>query len=282
MRLNSFFLLLIFLTVISCAKEKSNIEIIEQKEIDLQMIDAYREGLEELELGDGLNAAKKFTEAELLFPQSLWAPRSALMAAYSYYVDNYYADSIYEIERYLKTYPNHERNDYAYYLLGIVYYDQIVDERKDIEAILESKKYFELVIKNFPNTDYALDSKFKIELINEILASKEIYLARYYIEREKWIPAINRLKIVVDNYNDSIFIEEALYRLVEVHYKIGLEDEAKKYAYLLGYNYQSSEWYEKSYKIFNKNYENLEKKLKKEKNNKGLIDRVKSRILNEN
>ena len=282
MRLNSIILLLIFLIIISCAKEKSNIEIIEQKEIDLQMIDAYREGLEELELGDGLNAAKKFTEAELLFPQSLWAPRSALMAAYSYYVDNYYADSIYEIERYLKTYPNHERNDYAYYLLGIVYYDQIVDERKDIKAILESKKYFELVIKNYPNTDYALDSKFKIDLINEILASKEIYLARYYIEREKWIPAINRLKIVVDNFNDSIFIEEALYRLVEVHFKIGLEDEAKKYAYLLGYNYQSSEWYEKSYKIFNKNYVNLEKKLKKEKNKKGLIDRVKSRILNEN
>ncbi len=282
MRLNSIFLLLISLIFISCAKEKSNIEFIEQKEIDLQMIDAYREGLDELELGDGLNAAKKFTEAELLFPQSVWAPRSALMAAYSYYVDNYYADSIYEIERYLKTYPKHERNDYAYYLLGIVYYDQIVDERKDIKAILESKKYFELVIKNYPNTDYALDSKFKIELINEILASKEIYLARYYIEREKWIPAINRLKIVVDNYNDSIFIEEALYRLVEVHFKIGLENEAKKYAYLLGYNYQSSEWYEKSYKIFNKNYVNLEKKLKKEKNKKGLIDRVKSKILNEN
>ena len=282
MRLNSIILLLIFLIIISCAKEKNNIEIIAQKEIDLQMIDAYREGLEELELGDGLNAAKKFTEAELLFPQSLWAPRSALMAAYSYYVDNYYADSIYEIERYLKTYPNHQRNDYAYYLLGIVYYDQIVDERKDIKAILESKKYFELVIKNYPNTDYALDSKFKIDLINEILASKEIYLARYYIEREKWIPAINRLKIVVDNFNDSIFIEEALYRLVEVHFKIGLEDEAKKYAYLLGYNYQSSEWYEKSYKIFNKNYVNLEKKLKKEKNKKGLIDRVKSKILNEN
>ena len=147
---------------------------------------------------------------------------------------------------------------------------------------MESKKYFELVIKNYPNTDYALDSKFKIDLINEILASKEIYLARYYIEREKWIPAINRLKIVVDNFNDSIFIEEALYRLVEVHFKIGLEDEAKKYAYLLGYNYQSSEWYEKSYKIFNKNYVNLEKKLKKEKNKKGLIDRVKSKILNEN
>ena len=272
--------LIIFLFLISCSKEISTVEIIEKKEIDLQMIDAYREGLEELELGDGLNAAKKFTEAELLFPQSLWAPRSALMAAYSYYVDNYYADSIYEIERYLKTYPNHERNDYAYYLLGIVYYDQIVDERKDIKAILESKKYFELVIKNYPNTDYALDSKFKIDLINEILASKEIYLARYYIEREKWIPAINRFKNVVNDYGTTIYIEEALYRLVEVYYLLGLKDESKKYASLLGYNYESSQWYENSYALFDKKYE-INKQKKNKGKNKNIIQKIRS-IMNFN
>ena len=278
MRLINFCLILIFIFFLSCAKEEKNVEVIQEKEINLQMIDAYEEGIEILETGDGLLAAKKFSEAELLFPQSIWAPRSALMAAYSYYTNEYHNDTIYEIERFLKTYPKHPRTDYAYYLLAISYYDQIVDERKDLEAILKSKEYFELLIKLYPKTDYAEDSMFKLELINEILASKEMYLAKYYLDRKKWIPAINRYKYVVKKYNDSIFIEEALHRLVEIHYMIGLQEEAKKYAYLLGYNYQSSEWYEMSYKIFNNSYKPLEIKAKKDKNKKTLIQRIKSKI----
>ena len=252
--------------------------MIENKEIDLQMIDAYEEGIIALDDGDGLSAAKKFSEAELLFPQSAWAPKSALMAAYSYYSNEYYSDTIYEIERFLKIYPNHPRTDYAYYLLAITYYDKIVDETKDLESILKSKGYFEYIISNFPNTDYSIDSRFKLELINEVLASKEMYLARYYVERKKWIPAINRFKLVVENYDDTVFIEEALHRLVEIHYKLGLEDEAKKYAYLLGYNYQSSEWYEKTYKVFNKTYDLKKTKKIKEKNKKSLIDKIKTKI----
>ena len=278
MRLINFCLILIFIFFLSCAKEEKNIEVIKEKEINLQMIDAYEEGIQILETGDGLLAAKKFSEAELLFPQSIWAPRSALMAAYSYYTNEYHNDTIYEIERFLKTYPKHPRTDYAYYLLAISYYDQIVDERKDLEAILKSKEYFELLIKLYPKTDYAEDSMFKLELINEILASKEMYLAKYYLDKQKWIPAINRYKYVVEKYNDSIFIEEALHRLVEIHYMIGLQEEAKKYAYLLGYNYQSSEWYEMSYKIFNSSYKPLEIKAKKDKNKKTLIQRIKSKI----
>ena len=242
------------------------------------MIDAYNEGLEALEYQDGLTAAKKFSEAELLFPQSSWAPKSALMAAYSYFSQAYYSDSIYELERFLKTYPNHPRTDYAYYLLAVAYYDQIVDETKDLNSILKSKKYFKYVIDNYPNTDYALDANFKIELIDEILASKEMYIARYYFDKEKWIPAINRYKFVVENFDDSIFIEEALHRLVEIHFILGLENESKKYAYLLGYNYQSSEWYEKSYKVFNKNYKKKVKKPKKDKNKINLINKIKSKI----
>ncbi len=278
MRSINFYLILTFVFFLSCAKEEKNVEVILEKEINLQMIDAYEEGIEILETGDGLLAAKKFSEAELLFPQSIWAPRSALMAAYSYYTNEYHNDTIYEIERFLKTYPKHPRTDYAYYLLAISYYDQIVDERKDLEAILKSKEYFELLIKLYPKTDYAEDSMFKLELINEILASKEMYLAKYYLDKQKWIPAINRYKYVVEKYNDSIFIEEALHRLVEIHYRIGLQEEAKKYAYLLGYNYQSSEWYEMSYKIFNSSYKPLEIKVKKDKNKKTLIQRIKSKI----
>ena len=278
MRLLTLFFLIFSIILTSCAKEKSSVEIIQDKEIDLQMIDAYQEGIKALEEQDGLTAAKKFSEAELLFPQSKWAPRASLMAAYSYYSNEYYSDTLYELERFLKTYPNHPRTDYAYYLLAITHYDKIVDETKDLDSIIKSKKYFEFLINNYPNTDYAIDSKFKLELINEILASKEMYLARYYFDKEKWIPAINRFKLVVQNYNDSIFIEEALHRLVEIHYKIGLEEEARKYAYLLGYNYQSSEWYEKTFKVFNKNYKRSEKRSKKDKNKKTLIEKIKSKI----
>ncbi len=272
-------LLSFFFLIASCAKEEiSNIEIIEEKQIDLQMIDAYQEGLNALEDQDGFTAAKKFSEAELLFPQSEWAPRAALMAAYSYFTQEYYSDTIYEIERFFKTYPLHPRTDYAYYLLAVAYYDQIVDETRDLDSIMKSKIYFEYIIQNYPNTDYAFDSKFKLGLINEILASKEMYLARYYFEKKKWIPAINRFRFVVENYSDSVFIEEALHRLVELHYKIGLVDEAKKYAYLLGYNYQSSEWYENTYKVFNKNYKSPQIKSNQDKRRIKLIERIKSKI----
>ena len=279
MQIKIIILLIFYLLFNSCAKEEEKIvDIIEEQQLDMQMINAYNEGLIALEEFDGLTAAKKFSEAELLFPQSKWAPRASLMAAYSYYSYDYYPDAIYELERFLKTYPDHPSTDYAYYLLGISYYDQIVDETKDLGAISKSKKYFEFVVNNFPNTDYAIDSKFKLDLIQEVLASKEMYLARYYFDKEKWIPSINRFKNVIENYDESIFIEEALYRLVEIHYILGLEEEAKKYAYLLGYNYQSSEWYEKSYKVFNKNYKKPSIKIKKDQNKDSLIEKIKSKI----
>ena len=279
MRYFIFYLFILSALLLSCAKEESTVEVIEKNEIDIQMIDAYNEGMVALDEQDGLTAAKKFTEAELLFPQSAWAPKSALMAAYSYFSSAYYADAIYEIERFLKTYPNHPRTDYAYYLLAITYYNSIVDETKDLGSILKSKEYFQFIINNFPETEYAVDAVFKLELINEVLASKEMYLARYYFDKQKWIPAINRFKSVVEKYDDSVFIEEALHRLVEIHYKIGLEDEAKKYAYLLGYNYQSSEWYENTYKVFNKKYESTRNKIKKNNfKKKSLIEKIKTKI----
>ena len=260
---------------ISCNKKEPIVDKISESSIDLQMIEAYQEGLNELEKGNVLNAAKKFNEAELLFPQSKWAPRAALMSAYAYYSQDYYDDSIYELERFLKIYPIHERTNYAYYLLAMSYYDQIVDETKDLGPILNAKENFEIVINKFPKSDFALDAEYKLDLIQEILASKEMYLGRYYIEREKWIPAINRFKFVLENYDESIFVEEAIHRLVETYYRIGLIEESKKYAYLLGYNYQSSEWYENSYKVFNKDYQ-LKSKLKKNKGKNPIIKRIKS------
>ena len=261
------FILIIFL-FFSCSKEIEKKSVILEKSVDLQVLEAYKEGKESLEAGDVLFAAKKFNEAEVLFPQSILAPKAALMAAYSYYIQDYYGDAISELIRFKKVYPNHENLDYANYLLAICYYEQIVDEKKDLQSIIKAKESFIYVIKNYPNSEYAYDSEFKIDLIDDILASKEIYVGRYYMDRKKWIAAINRFKTVLEQYETTIYVEEALHRLVEVHYRIGLEDEAKKYAKLLGYNYESSEWYEKSYILFNKNYE---KKLHENKKNKNSI-----------
>ena len=268
MKINKFFFLFIFFVLtISCSKKNVKENVIKEKSLDLQVQEAYEEGKDSLEKGDVLYAAKKFNEAEILFPQSDWAPRSALMAAYSYYTHDYYGDSVAELKRFIKVYPNYKDIDYAYYLLAISYYEQIVDEKKDLQSILKAKETFEIVLKNFPNTEYALDSEFKIDLINDILASKEMYIGRYYFDRKKWIPAINRFRTVIDDYETTIYTQEALHRLVEVYYILGLEEESERYAKLLGYNYKSSKWYEKSYSVFNKMYE--ENKISSDsKNNK--------------
>ena len=272
-----FYKILILITMFyftSCAKQKEIVPVIEDKSLEMQMINAYNDGLQELENNDVIYAAKKFNEAELIYPQSIWAPRAALMAAYAYFSQLYYDDTIIELEKFLQKYKNHPRRDYAYYLLALSHYNLIVDETKDLEEILKAEKYFKIIIKNYPDTEFALDSEFKLELIKEILASKEMYLARYYVDREKWIPAINRFKTVINDYETTIYVEEALHRLVELHYKLGLENESKKYAALLGYNYQSSEWYEESYKILNQNYVKISKKDKSE-NEQSILQKFK-------
>ena len=236
------------------------------------MIEAYNQGLIELKKGDVLYAAKKFNEAEILFPQSEVAPRAALMAAYSYYSQNYYGDAIAELERFLRVYPNHKDIPYAEYLLGLSYYEQIVDEKKDLKSIIKSKEIFFGIVKKYPNTDFAIDSEFKISLIDTILAAKEMYVGRYYFDRKKWIASINRFKFVIDNYDTTVYVEEALHRLVEIYFILGLTEESKKYANLLGYNYQSSQWYENTYSLFDKNYEKIN--IQKEENS--ILKRFKS------
>jgi len=268
------FSILLVLFLFSCSKENIKKTVITEKDLDLQVLEAYKEGMDSLNAGDVLFAAKKFNEVEILYPQSEWAPKSALMAAYSYYIQDYYSDSILELKRFIKIYPLNKNIDYAYYLLSLCYYEQIVDEKKDLKSILNAKSNFDFIVNNYPNSEYAIDSKFKLNLIDDILASKELYLGRYYFEKKKWIPAINRFKKVVDDYDSTVYVEEALHRLVEIYYTIGLKDEAKKYAKLLGYNYDSSEWYQKSYKVFNKNYKNAFDN--KNTKNKSIIKKFKS------
>ena len=260
-------IMLIFLFLNSCSNDKKKIDIIEEEDIELQMIDSYKEGIKALEEGDVLFAAKKFNEAELVYPQSDWAPKSALMSAYSYYIQDYYGDAIFELNRFIKTYPKDLRLSYAHFLLGMCYYEQIVDEKKDLGPIVKAKEKFNYILKNYPGTDFALDAQFKLDLINDISASKEMYIGKHYVKKQKWIPAINRFKTIVNNYETTVYVEEALFRLVEIYYLLGLTDESQKYAKLLGYNYLSSRWYKESYRIFNKNYESSREKIKKKKRN---------------
>ena len=261
-------ILLAILILTSCTN-KEEISVLKEINQEAEMVQAYKDGVEALEKNDTFFAAKKFLEAELLYPQSEWASKSSLMASYAYYIENNYSEAIYNLERFLKTYPKDPRMDYVHYLIGLSYYENIEGEKKDIKPLIEAKNKFKFVIQNYPNTDFALDSKFKIDLINDVLASKEMYLGRHYIKKEKWVAAINRFKIVLNDYDTTIYTEEAIHRLVEIHYKIGLEGEAKKYASLLGYNYLPSEWYKKTYSILNKEYKTIkvenEKKSLKEK-----------------
>ena len=274
--MKNIFLIIFLVLLFSCSQKSDEIKTqVKGDSLETQMIDAYNAGVAALEQGDVLYATKKFNEAELLYPQSDWAPQASLMASYAYFKEGYYSNSVSELKRFLKIYPNHQNLNYVYYLLAMNYYESIVDEKKDLRPLNEAKKYFNLLIKKYPNTDYALDGQYKLELIDDMLAAKEMYIARHYIKKEKWIAALNRLKFIINNYDKTIYVEEALHRLVEIYYIIGLEDESKKYAKTLGYNYQSSEWYKQSYKVFNKDYSFKEKKQKKDPEKK-LLDKIKS------
>ena len=255
----------------NCAKKEKTSLIVEE-DVESQMIRAFKEGYKEFEAGDNLYAAKKFNEAELLFPQSSWAPKAALMAAYVYYAQDYYFDAERELERFIKTYPKNPDLNYAHFLLAMCYYEKIVDEKKDLGPLLLAQEKFNFIVKNYPTSDYALDAQYKLDLIQDYLASKEMYIASHYMKKKKWIASINRYKTVVEQYQKTVYVEEALHRLVELYFTIGLENESQKYASLLGYNYQSSKWYEKSYKVFNKNYK-TKLELKKEK--KGMLKKFK-------
>jgi|TARA_B100001093_G_C26708252_1_gene962233 outer membrane protein assembly factor BamD len=266
--------ILILFLLSSCSKDEKEISLIKESTQDLEIVASYEEAYAALDTGEYSFAAKKFLEAELLFPQSEWAPRSVLMASYSYYLQNYYAEALSNLERYIKTYPEHKDLAYANYLIAICYYETIEDEKRDMGPIVKAKNKFSFIVDEYPNSEFAYDAQFKLDLLQDLLASKEMYLGRHYMKKEKWIAAINRFKFVVDNYEQTVFIEEAIHRLVEINYKLGLLEESKKYSMLLGYNYLSSEWYKKTYKIFNKDYSNVKvNPIKKDK--KGVINKFK-------
>ena len=266
---NLLILLLSIFLLFSCSKKSSEKVISEPTEQEIAM-SIYIEAVEALKKGDSFYASKKFKEVESLMPQSKWASKASLMASYADYSRNAYSNAIFDLERHINNYPADKNIPYAHYLIAMCYYEQILDEKKDLNPLLKAKEKFEFIMQTYPDTDYGTDARFKIDLIVDQLAAKEMSIARYYMKTEKWIPALNRIKIVIEKYDTTIFVEEALHRLVEIYYRLGLEEEAKQAASILGYNYQSGEWYKKSYKVFNKKYK--PKKIKKEKE-MGLIRR---------
>tara|TARA_Y100000741_G_scaffold314579_1_gene260063 strand:+ start:101 stop:931 length:831 start_codon:yes stop_codon:yes gene_type:complete len=260
------YILVLILVTFGCSKNDQDISIIKEQSQELEMISVYNDAYKSLNQGDPYFAAKKFLEAEILYPQSKWAPKSALMAAYSFYLQNFYAEAISNLERYLTTYPQDDNLVYAHYLIAMCYYESIIDEKRDYGSIIKAKKKFDYIVEKYPSSQFAIDANFKLDLIEDILASKEMYIGRYYVKKGKWIAAANRFKEVITKYDQTVFVEEALHRLVEIYYKLGLVEESEKYANLLGYNYLSSDWYKKSYKVFNKDYSiSLNRKVKKDK-----------------
>ena len=268
-------LLILLLTIlfISCSK-KDELKYDPNLKIDPYKI--YQEGIIAFEDGDYFYAEKKFTEAELNFEIVEFAAKAAIMSSYSLYGINFYDDALNNLERFLKKYPADKNVTYAHYLIAIIYYEQIEDEKKDLLPLLMADEKIDFFIEKYPNSDYSIDLKFKKDLIQNQLAAKELFIAKYYISIQKWVAAINRLKVIVNKYDKTIFIEEALHRLVEINYYLGLESEAKKYAKILGYNYNSSEWFEKTYKILNKDYKIVQKK--EPKNDKGFFKKILKKI----
>ena len=269
------YIILIFFLIISCSKKELELNIPADKD---KSFETYKEAIVSMNRGDYFYASKKFSEAEQILPKIEFSAKASLMSSYCLYLINFYPEATAGLEQFIKQYPVDKNIAYAHYLIAITLYEQILDEKKDINPLLKSKEKIEYFLNNFPKTEYALDLKFKMDLINNQLAAKEMYIAKYYVKTQKWIPAINRLKIIIKEYSETVFIEEALHRLVEVYYRVGLVDEAKATAAILGYNYNSSEWYKQSYKVLNKTYK-IEK-LTKQKKNDGLIKRTIKKILN--
>ena len=272
--LKNFFLILILVfSLNSCSKK--DVEYEPKDKANPYIL--YQEGFELFERGDYFYAEKKFTEAELNFEIVDFAAKSAIMSSYSLYGINFYSDALINLERYLKKYPTDKNVMYAHYLISIIHYEQIEDEKKDLQPLIDAKEKIIFFLEKYPDTDYAIDLKFKKDLIQNQLAAKELYVAKYYISTQKWVPAINRLKVIVNDYQNTIFIEEALHRLVEIYYYLGFMEESKKYANILGYNYNSSEWFEQAYKVLNKDYK-IKKKIKPKDNDsffKKIINKIK-------
>lgn len=207
----------------------------------------YNSAMDRTTKDDWYRAARDFEEVERQHPYSVWATRSELMAAYSYYQANRYDDAILAAQRFTQLHPGNRDSSYAYYLIAVSYYEQITDVGRDQEITRKALAALDEVVRRYPNTDYARDARYKIDLARDHLAGKEIEIGRFYETRGLCSAAINRYKAVVEQYQTTSHVPEALFRISECYVTLGVMDEATKVAAVLGYNYPGSDWYADSY-----------------------------------
>ena len=221
------------------------------------------------------DAVELFEEVEKNYSfNTEWASKSLLMRAYIYYEVSKYVETLEILKKFKTRYAGNKNMDYVEYLMAMCLFEQINIIALSQENTSLAERQFKKIILNYPTSSYAEDAKFKLDLIQDQFAGKEMYVARYYIKRNKWGPALIRLNRVVKEYETTIFIEEALHRLVEIHYKLGNIPVARRYASILGYNYNDSDWYKKSYNIV----ENKNLRIEKEKQKKSLKEKLKKII----
>ncbi|MEM7072550.1 MAG: outer membrane protein assembly factor BamD [Pseudomonadota bacterium] len=209
----------------------------------------YTEGLQALKARNYDDSVKSFQEVERQHPYSVWATRAQLMAAYASYLQGAYDDAVLALNRFIDLNPGNDDIAYAYYLRAISYYEQISDVRRDQNTTAQALDSLRRVVANFPDTEYARDAKFKIDLAVDHLAGKEMSIGRYYLRRGEYLAAINRFQIIIEQYDQTTHTPEALARLSEAYQALGIPGEAERIAAVLGYNFPASPWYQHSYNL---------------------------------
>jgi outer membrane protein assembly factor BamD len=223
----------------------------DEEYVERPVDDLYNEAQDLLEEGNPRAAGRAFEEVERQHPYSQWATRAQLMSAYAYYEANNYDEAIAAAERFVELHPGHPDVPYAYYLIGISYYEQISDVGRDQRMTEQALEAFDELTRRFPDSKYARDAQLKADLARDHLAGKEMSIGRYYLYRGQYLAAINRFRNVVERYQTTTHVPEALHRLTEAYLALGLQQEAQKNAAVLGYNFPSSEWYQDSYALLN-------------------------------
>ncbi len=209
----------------------------------------YNEAMNAMVNKDYAAATPKFDEVERQHPYSNWATRAQLMSAYSYYLLNLYDDAIVGLDRFIQLHPTNKDIAYAYYLKGLCYYEQISDVARDQKMTEQALSTLDELVKRFPNSKYARDAKLKIDLTYDHLAGKEMEIGRYYLKQRQYLAAIGRFRNVIENYQVTTHVPEALHRLTEAYLGLGVKEEAQTAAAVLGYNYPGSPWYLDSYAL---------------------------------
>ena len=238
---------LISLLFSSCSDSQNNIGIGVSEDKAAEEI--FNSGERELIRRRYNDAAEKFKEVERLYPYSDWAKRALIMQVYSFHKDKEYENVVSAANRFIEFHPKDKDIPYAYYLIGLSYYDQVLAIGRDQKLTQEALKIFKLIIKEYPDSEYAPSSQIKFDFLKNQLASKEMEVGRYYLKRSHYVSAINRFRGIIEDFSTTSQVPEALHRLVEAYLSLGLTDEAQTAGAILGYNYKSNEWYERSFEL---------------------------------